>query len=193
MKFQENSIFHVYNQGNNRDDIFFTKENYRFFKQKMKQHISPYADFLCYCLMPNHFHWLIYVRHTTLPIYDEFKQQTINRTLNDSIGILLRAYTRAINNQENRSGSLFRKETKAKDGWEDPSVLPGTPDFRKVYKNWDFYGINCFNYIHENPAKAGLVNNPLEWEHSSIHEFQGRHKHQLCNVELARELLRLPM
>ena len=60
MKYEPNQIYHLYNQGNNKEPIFFNKENYLFFLQKMRKHLHPYVDILCYCLMPNHFHWLIY-------------------------------------------------------------------------------------------------------------------------------------
>ena len=132
MRFEKNTIFHVYNQGNNRQQVFFYPENYLFFLRKMREYVCPYADFLCYCLMPNHFHWLVHVRETVLEVaeYDLPSEAVTSshrlttretpkmRSLNDSIAILLRSYTRAINIQEKRSGSLFRKETKAKDGWD---------------------------------------------------------------------------
>lgn len=64
MHFEPNTIYHIYNQGNNRQRIFFKHENYLFFLKKAREYVSPYADFLCYCLMPNHFDWLVYVRET---------------------------------------------------------------------------------------------------------------------------------
>lgn len=68
MRFEKNTIFHVYNQGNNRQQVFFSPENYLFFLRKMREYVCPYADFLCYCLMPNHFHWLVHVRETVLEV-----------------------------------------------------------------------------------------------------------------------------
>ncbi len=59
MHFEQSLIYHVYNQGNNSQSIFFERENYLFFLRKMRKHLLPYADVLCYCLMPNHFHWLL--------------------------------------------------------------------------------------------------------------------------------------
>ncbi|MEO5582002.1 MAG: hypothetical protein ABIR66_04880 [Saprospiraceae bacterium] len=43
-------------------------------------------------------------------------------TLNESIGILQMAYTKAINKEKEWTGSLFRKECKAKDGWIDEFI-----------------------------------------------------------------------
>lgn len=59
MNFQENQIYHIYNQGNDKGAIFFQEKNYLFFLTKMRKILTPYLDFLAYCLMPNHFHWLI--------------------------------------------------------------------------------------------------------------------------------------
>jgi putative transposase len=68
MDFKPNAIYHIYNQGNNRQQIFFSEENYLFFIKKMRTYLLPYGDLLCYCLMPNHFHWLFYVREVILPV-----------------------------------------------------------------------------------------------------------------------------
>jgi len=55
MDFIENNIYHVYNQGNNRQRIFFTYDNQVYFLDKIRKHILPYADILAWCLMYNHF------------------------------------------------------------------------------------------------------------------------------------------
>ncbi|MBK6930487.1 MAG: transposase [Saprospirales bacterium] len=195
MYFEPNVIYHIYNQGNNRQRIFFNDENYLFFIKKMREFLLPHAEILCYCLMPNHFHWLVFVREVRVAHsvgVTSSHADTPMRPLNDSIGILLRSYTRAINKQENRIGALFREKTKAKDGWESPFVAPGHPDYCKIWKQWDIYGITCLNYIHNNPVRAGLVHHADDWLYSSSQDFSGKRKGSLCNQALARELLALP-
>lgn len=64
MYFEPSGIYHIYNQGNNRQAIFFNRENYLFFTHKIRQHILPYADILAWCLMPNHFHLMVEVKDT---------------------------------------------------------------------------------------------------------------------------------
>lgn len=66
MHFESNHIYHIYNRGNNSQNIFFTRGNYLFFLQKIRKHILPYADVLAWCLMPNHFHLMVYVKITEL-------------------------------------------------------------------------------------------------------------------------------
>jgi len=56
MDFDKGHLYHIYNQGNNQQMIFFNKENYLFFLKKIRIHVLPFADILAWCLMPNHFH-----------------------------------------------------------------------------------------------------------------------------------------
>ena len=50
--------YHIYNRGNNRENIFKETRNYRYFLTLYAKHIEPVADTFAYCLLPNHFHWL---------------------------------------------------------------------------------------------------------------------------------------
>ena len=101
----------------NRQAIFFNRENYLFFLEKIKTHITPYADILAWCLMPNHFHLMVLVRELVISTHGVTQSHPVskrkNRTLNNSIAIMLRSYTRAINKQKNMNVALFREATKA--------------------------------------------------------------------------------
>jgi putative transposase len=203
MLFRPEAIYHVYNQGNNRQKIFFTDENYRFFIGKMQYFLLPHCELLGYCLMPNHFHWLIYVKNVEIEIKsdldylnDESKHSILMppqkkqlRTINQSIGILLRSYTRAINKQERRTGALFRQETKARDGWISPYLSPSHPDYAKNLQNWELYGATCLQYIHANPVRAKIVKDGVDWKYSSARAFAGLNNADIFNVTLAKELL----
>ena len=198
MELIKDNVYHIYNQGNNRQKIFYNRDNYLFFLQKMNDYLLPYCDVLAWCLMPNHFHWMVYVRETELesvmrrggteidrvtPNREASRGATQSRTptvsnLNQAIGIMLSSYTRAINQQQSRSGSLFRQKTKADCITKPIEVSPsyynlgfGTlifiPDPDKDYPQI------CFNYIHQNPVKAGLVKNPEDWEFSSFRDLSG--------------------
>jgi putative transposase len=204
MQFESNHIYHVFNRGNNSQKIFFKNENYQFFLKKIKKHILPFADILAWCLMPNHFHLMIYINETELEIENNLKEskdkygvrwgvvKNTNQTVNESIAVLLRSYTRAINNQENRTGSLFQMKTKANcltdnseitPAWFETSVgtLINVSDPKKSYHQ------NCFHYIHENPVSAKLVDNMEDWEYSSFRDYAGLRKGNLINRQRAKE------
>jgi len=146
MKFYENQLFHIYNQGNNKQQVFFTNDNYLFYLWKMRAYLLPFGDFITWCLMPNHFHWQFYVRKVeirrkelrlhsdkvewqrrvkkfgkkAMPV-DRKSHRTANEnnlvSLNEAIGTLQKAYTDALNKEKGWTGSVFRKKCKAKDGW----------------------------------------------------------------------------
>jgi putative transposase len=191
MYFEENLTYHIFNQGNNRQTVFFQQRNYLFFISKMREYLLPHANILCYCLMPNHFHILLNVHTIDIanPVRDlKYNGESKIRSLNDSISILLRSYTRAINIQENRTGSLFRSRTKAKNGIIDELVTA-----YGEYKDLLFSGelghvAQCFQYIHNNPVKAGLVNRAEEWQYSSALDYAELRNGTLCNKMLAKQM-----
>lgn len=209
MLFEEGGIYNVFNQGNNRRKVFFKRENYLFFLKKIRQFVLPYADILAWCLMPNHFHLMIYLsgdegsggpngeeNDCATGEENDSRGATGSRTptdLNHSIGILLASYTRAINIQEKSSGSLFRKGTKAVCLNEVDGVSPSWQAVEGAFRmnvnvpEWQYPQI-CFDYIHNNPVSAGLVGEPEDWEFSSFRDYCGMRGGTLVNKERAREI-----
>ena len=202
MNFAEGHIYHVYNRGNNLQTVFFNHENYMFFLEKIRTHILPHADILAWCLMPNHFHWMISVKQVEIEISsasegftqsETLTKSSRKRTLNDSIGIILRSYSRAIQKQEKITGSLFQKETKALCLTEPQGVSPSYFNTHfGMMGNLDLPETNylnvCFDYIHLNPVSGKLVANSEDWEFSSYRDYYCGRKGKLVNRELAKEL-----
>jgi putative transposase len=111
------------------------------------------------------------------------------RTFNQSIGLLLRSYTRAINKQEKVSGSLFRKKTKA-DCLNSPQMTPAfintsSGTFVNVPCPGKEYPQLCFDYIHHNPLASNLVKDISDWEFSSAKDYYSNRKGTLVNKERA--------
>lgn len=183
MQFEKGYIYHIYNQGNNRQNIFFNRENYIFFLKKVETQILPFADIIAYCLMPNHFHLMVLVNEVELAIGTsraslQAKPSIKTRSLNHSIGIMLRSYTNAINKRERTTGSLFRKLTKAEcincpKGLTPSFVIKGGITQVNIQDSEQQYPQVCFNYIHQNPVKAKLVKEAIDWEFSSARDYAG--------------------
>lgn len=203
MYFESTGIYHIYNQGNNRQKIFYNHENYMFFTKKIRTHILPFADILAWCLMPNHFHIIVEVRDagsegfTLSEAFTSAESATghanAETSLNYSIGVMLRSYTRAINIQENSTGSLFRKKTKAIclneiQGMTSHWYTSFGITFMKVDIPEFQYPQVCFNYIHANPVKAGLVKRAEEWEFSSYIDLVGMRAGSMVNRQRVEEL-----
>ena len=197
MIFETGYLYHIYNQGNNRCKVFLNQDNYFYFLKKVKTFISPYADLLAWCLMPNHFHFMVLVNKVEMEcssikeaVQDKNRQKP--RSLNDSIGIMLRSYTRAFNIQNGLSGKLFREKTKA-ECINCPKGL--TPSFfiqdgitKMNITNPEMqYQQICFDYIHQNPVRAGLVKRATDWEYSSARDYVGLRKGKLVNKTLAEK------
>jgi len=185
MEFLPGEIYHVYNQGNNGQTVFFNTDNYLLFIKKMQTCLSMDCDLLAWCLMPNHFHWMIKVSDNYPVSFNNSEHKKdlpapVVPPLNRKIATLLSSYTKSINNSYDRTGSLFRSRTKA---------IPLNGDLVTD----DNYIITCFLYIHQNPLRAGLVSDMKDWKFSSYRDFAGPRKGTLCNIEEVKKLLDLPV
>ena len=109
---------------------------------------------------------------------------------------MLRSYTNAINKEQNRSGALFRRKTKA-ECINLPTEI--TPSF--ITKN-SITNINiknpeqqypqiCFDYVHQNSVKANLVKTAVDWEFSSAVDYYGNRKGKLINRNVANEYVEI--
>lgn len=186
MKLKPQEIYHVFNHGNNRQRIFYDRENYHLFLHKLKRYLSPHCDILAYCLMPNHFHLLIHGNEKTIIPFLKPEDQSNYHQSNPYVfmncfahgmKMLLSSYAKAINKRHNRSGSLFRQNTKSKRTSSD--------SFSMDYSLW------CFIYIHNNPQVAGLADSPADWPFSSYREYLGKSTDPICNIQLGKKLLSL--
>ena len=91
--------YHVYNRGNNYQAIFFERENYLHFLRLIRKYlVSQNIVVLAYCLMPNHYHFLV---------------ECDRDNLSKAMQITSLAYTKGINKRFNRVGALFQGKYKA--------------------------------------------------------------------------------
>ncbi len=159
------TFYHIYNRANGNENIFTELENYRFFLNKYKQYISPVCNTYCYCLMPNHFHFLIEIKNKDelihfflqqnpdLKLASFFTFERLGKLMSKQFSNFFSSYTQAYNKQQKRQGSLFMKNFKRK------KVI----DKNYVYK--------LIHYIHYNPVEAGLCKKVDEWSFSSFNSI----------------------
>ncbi len=172
MFFEEGKVYHIYNIGNQKQQIFFTRENYLFFLRKVRKYLMPVSDILAWCLMPNHFHIMIVANDKT--VRQAEKRNNKISQFSENLRILLSQYTKAVNKQEKIIGSLFRQNTKSKS-------LEQT--------NTNKYIVACFHYINRNPYDAKLVSSISDWEFSSFNDYSGLRNGSLCNKKLAQDII----
>ncbi|MBC8486731.1 MAG: transposase [Ignavibacteria bacterium] len=176
MKFLFENSYHIYNRGNNKNNIFFNSENYFYFIYKIRKHLLPHCSILAYCLMPNHFHFLIFVDRN---IGGTDSNRATDHPISKGLRILLSSYSQAINIQQKRTGNLFQQNTKIK----------CISDILCDNISNNYYDYICFNYIHQNPLKAKLVQRIEDWEFSSFRDYIGLRKGTLCNLNLAFNII----
>lgn len=114
-----------------------------------------------------------------------------SKEITNGIAITLRSYTRAINIQEDRSGSLFRQKTKAICLTKEDTITPtylntSSGTLININTPQSQYPKICFDYIHDNPVKAKLVKLAQNWRFSSIHEINGNGVFELVNLEMVK-------
>jgi putative transposase len=179
MKFLPENIYHVYNQGNNQQNVFIEDFQFLYFLQLYKAHIVPHCETLAWCLMHNHFHFMIYADNRCLDI----KKQggLLLDPVTNGFRKVLSTYAHEFNIKNNRSGSLFRPKTKA-------ICLNDEASLNGQYLSKQDYYLNTFNYIHCNAVEAGIVKNPADWKWSSFRFYNGLRKNSICNKELAMQI-----
>jgi len=147
--------YHIYNRGNNRENLFREERNYPYFLKLYAKHIEPVAETFAYCLLKNHFHFLVRIKDPK-----GFEQHP--KGLEDPSGVklpepsqcfsnLFNAYTKSINKAYERTGSLF----------EHP--------FGRIAVTRHAYLMRLVTYIHQNPQKHGFVADFRDWPYSSYH------------------------
>jgi len=155
MELLQNNFYHLFNRSNNKEIVFKSRENFLYFLSKYHKYLSEFVETLAYCLMPDHFHFLIYIKAKNI---EQFKK---------NIGTLLSSYTKAINKAYSRTGSLFQQHTKTKLLLNEKNIL------------------TVLAYIHQNPVRKGLVKRIEEWEFSSYRGYVGMTNNALIEKSFA--------
>jgi len=150
---EQGKYYHVYNRGNNGDDLFYEKENYFHFLRLYKKYMEAVVDTFAWVLLKNHFHLLIYVKEENEIEMEKLSYSTVDKpkvvSASKQFSHLFNAFTQSINRRHKRTGSLFEK------------------DFRRKEVTSDKYFQNLIYYIHNNPVKHGFVESMIEYPWSS--------------------------
>ena len=180
-----NQSYHIFNHANGFENIFTEDENYRFFLDKYKQYITPIAETYAYCLLPNHFHLVVRIRHKEVieelirnkynfPKVDRnfgkvreevnISDEDIEKYLSKQFSNLFSSYTQSFNRMYKRMGSLFIKNFR-----------------REVILDREYF-LNAVVYTHRNPVHHGFCNRYTDWSYTSYCEILEM-KSELVEVE----------
>ncbi|MDP2642125.1 MAG: transposase [bacterium] len=164
-QFAPGCIVHLYNRGNNRENIFYDEQDYKAFifriglglgfesKELIDHPMAslPYSRIRitnskkgcfklhAFCLMKNHFHFLI--------------EQCSDVPISKLISKICTSYAMYINKKHKRVGHVFQDKFKAVLIEDEPQLM------------W------ASAYIHTNPVKNGLVGHPSQYRWSSYNDY----------------------
>jgi REP element-mobilizing transposase RayT len=182
--------YHVYNRGNNQENVFYTPENGLHFLRLYTKYLRPLLDTCAYCLLPNHFHLLVRVKaFEDILVAAETAEgknllglealathvaegavadaaQCVADMVSNQFRLCFMAYAKAINKQEGRTGSLFQK------------------NFKRLVVASDAHLLNLVLYIHANPQLHGLCGDFRDWRDSSYGAMCSEAPTRLCRAEV---------
>lgn len=185
------TYYHIYNRGNNRENIFIQERNYDYFMKLYEKHISPIADTFAYCLLRNHFH--VSVRTKSEEEILEHKK-TLNKTLKVSPANQKHVkQDNFANGQANQStrplgfinekplgsnmlgtdylsqqfSNFFNAYAKSINNAYDRTGSLFQHPFGRVPITSDRQFWNVIAYIHQNPQKHKFVDDFRDWKWSS--------------------------
>jgi|SRR5690625_1718062 len=166
-------IYHIWTHGVLDEDIFREDQNYIFFLNRYFKYTTPILKTYAFCLMPNHFHFLVKTRNideinTKFPevkIYsdNEFAEYTSKR-----IGNLLNSYTKSFNSFYKRKGGLFNRH------------------FKRKSIDKEEYFTKIILYIHNNPIHHGFAHRIKDWPYSSWHSYINKKDDNLYKEDVLR-------
>lgn len=170
----DNTYYHIYNRGVNRENIFIEERNYELFLRLYDKHLAPVTELFVYCMLRNHFHMVVRVKPKeeilesgkTLRVSpvntrraqqsdsvkqekDQSRKSLGSQYISDQFSHFFNAYAKTINKAYGRSGSLFQHPF---------GRVP-------ITSNRQFW--NVVAYIHQNPQKHGFVEDFRDWKYSS--------------------------
>lgn len=151
---EPNRIYHIFNRGINGCETYRTKENYFFFLRKTQLFLSPYFEIYAYCLMKNHFHFLLMPK-PLIHADDAFKfEEGLHSKQgfhSNQLGKLISSYTQAFNKVFKRHGPLF----------ESP--------FKRIEVKTEAHLFRALIYIHNNSRVIGI--HPSKYAYCSYSEI----------------------
>lgn len=134
-----NTIYHVINRANGRVQIFNTDKDYQHFESLMQEAKELTGmRILAYCVMPNHFHLVLYPRTDT--------------DLAEFMGWLTTTHVRQYRTHTNTVGHGHLYQDR----------------YKSFPVQTNEYATTLIRYIEQNPLRAKLVRRAEDWRSSSL-------------------------
>ncbi len=146
-EFKSLHFYHIYNRAIGDEQLFREQKNYTFFLDKWSSYLNQYLNVWAYCLIPNHFHFLVQIKGEDNIDLTGF--ENLSGLISQKFSNLFNSYTKSYNKVYKRNGSLFQRP------------------FKRVEVDSTNYLQHLIHYIHHNPIHHNFANEYLESEYSS--------------------------
>ncbi len=179
---ESDHFYHIYNRGNGKVNIFKSENNYLFFLQLLRNHINPIGEIYAYCLLPNHFHFLIRIKEGIPKPSQAFSN-------------MFNAYSKAFNKEHKRVGSLFQRPFKRIKVTEENYLksliiyIHCNPELHGITAKFSRYSFSSYQSILSTGATS-LMRNEVIKLFEDVENFEFAHKkkvHDEVNKELILE------
>ena len=168
-------FYHIYNRGINGETIFKSDRNYFFFLNKVAELLVPVCDIYAYCLMSNHFHFLVKIK-SDFELESLVKVQNLDKAssglhspqnvFSKQIAKIFNSYSQAFNKENGRHGALI----------ESP--------FKRKLISSEEYLINTIIYIHQNSQNHMITDDFTNYRFSSYQSILSNSKTLLKRNEV---------
>jgi REP element-mobilizing transposase RayT len=181
---ESDHYYHIYNHAIGKENLFKDDSNYLFFLNRFKKWILPISRILSYCLMPNHFHFLLYIKNdrALAAVFDQKIRNRLN--LPESFKFSNEVGTVRIIGSSNATASAiierlipeqfshcFNSYVQAFNKVHDRKGALMKEGFQRKLIDSEEYMRKVICYIHNNPVNHGFVKNPEDWRFSSYREL----------------------
>ena len=177
------TYYHIYNRGNNRENIFIQERNYEYFMRLYEKHVSPIADTFAYCLLRNHFHIAVRTKSeeeilkTLKASKQTLKVSSVNKNLvgqgnpakqdTRQAGKPLGSSVLGPDFLSQQFSNFFNAYTKSINTAYGRTGSLFQHPFGRVPITSDRQFWNVIAYLHQNPQKHGFVEDFRDWKWSS--------------------------
>lgn len=155
IKFYPDTYYHIFNRWFEKQTLFFSYSDYERFYKIILRYLDEfsYIKIHSYCLLPNHFHFIL-----TSKSIDEIYVSNFMRQVQQSYAkyFILRNWS--------WKWPVFEWRFKAKPIQDDN------------------YLKQCFVYVNFNAIKHKLVDNIEDWEYTSYHMLEKKQKNNYKNI-----------
>ena len=162
-QFTSGNFYHIYNKVVSEAILFQSDNDYTDFMIRYAKYLRGYFDTYAYCLIPNHFHFLVRVKNDVESAIDIEKtnaakkylqgEKPLNFVIENQTSRMFSGIALKHNHRNNRIGPLFKEGIKR---------VKLKTESRVIYQ---------LCYIHHNPIHHNLSMTYKGWKYSSYHSY----------------------